>query len=68
MTHDKFWKRFSGPRLLNLIIAVSALCISYEGMSQGIMGAVTVAPHFGVSPSVFAYRRPFVDDFVRAHV
>jgi hypothetical protein len=39
MTHDKFWKRCSGPRLLNLIIAVSALCISYEGMSQGIMGA-----------------------------
>jgi hypothetical protein len=45
----KFWKRLTGRSLLNLIIAVSALCISYEGMSQGIMGAVTVAPAFGVS-------------------
>jgi hypothetical protein len=49
MTREKYWKKFSGPRLLNLIIAVSAVCISYEGMSQGIMGAVTVAPEFGVS-------------------
>ena len=45
----KFWQTLSGPSLLKLVITVSALCISYEGMSQGIMGAVTVAPEFGVS-------------------
>jgi hypothetical protein len=44
----KYWRRFSGQRLLNLIIAVSAIAISYEGMSQGIMGAVVVAPEFAV--------------------
>ncbi|KAH0434453.1 general substrate transporter, partial [Aureobasidium melanogenum] len=42
----KYWRRFSGRRLLNLIIAVSAIAISYEGMSQGVMGAVVVAPEF----------------------
>ncbi|KAK4687599.1 hypothetical protein P7C73_g2514, partial [Tremellales sp. Uapishka_1] len=47
MTHTKFWQRLDGQNLLRLIIAVSAICISYEGMSQGIMGAVTVAPEFG---------------------
>ncbi|KAK3703639.1 hypothetical protein LTR37_014335 [Vermiconidia calcicola] len=41
-----FWRRFTGPQLLKLIIAVSAFAISYEGMSQGVMGAVTVAPEF----------------------
>ena len=45
----KFWQTLSGPGMLKLVITVSALCISYEGMSQGIMGAVTVAPEFGVS-------------------
>lgn len=41
-----FWQRFSGDSLFKLIIAVSAFTISYEGMSQGIAGAVTVAPEF----------------------
>ena len=45
---DKFWHRYSGQALFRLIIAVSAFAISYEGMSQGIMGAVTVAPEFMV--------------------
>ena len=44
----KYWQRLSGPKLLKLIIAVSALAISYEGMSQGVMGAVNVAPEYGV--------------------
>jgi len=48
MGHQKFWQRLSGPNLFRLVVTVSALCISYEGMSQGIMGAVTVAPEFGV--------------------
>jgi hypothetical protein len=45
----RYWQTLSGAGLLRLVIIVSALCISYEGMSQGIMGAVTVAPEFGVS-------------------
>ena len=48
MPHRKFWQGLSGANLFRLVIAVSAVCISYEGMSQGIMGAVTVAPEFGV--------------------
>ncbi|KAK4243653.1 general substrate transporter [Corynascus novoguineensis] len=43
----KYWKSLPGPKLLKLIIAVSALAISYEGMSQGVMGAVNVAPEYG---------------------
>ena len=34
--------------LLKLITAVSATAIAYEGMSQGVMGAVNVAPEYGV--------------------
>lgn len=45
----KYWQNLPGPKLLKLIIAVSALAISYEGMSQGVMGAVNVAPEYGVS-------------------
>ncbi|KAG7293620.1 hypothetical protein NEMBOFW57_003674 [Staphylotrichum longicolle] len=45
--NQKYWKTLSGPKLLKLIIAVSALAISYEGMSQGVMGAVNVAPEYG---------------------
>ena len=41
----------SGDKLLKLIVAVSAMAIAYEGMSQGVMGAVNVAPEYGVSPS-----------------
>lgn len=44
----KYWRRLSGPKLLNLIIGVSATAIAYEGMSQGVMGAVNVAPEYGV--------------------
>ncbi len=47
-TREKYWRRLSGQKLLNLIIAVSAIAISYEGMSQGVMGAVNVAPEYGV--------------------
>jgi hypothetical protein len=36
-----------GNRLLNFITATSAVAISYEGISQGVMGAVTVAPEYG---------------------
>lgn len=49
MVGKKYWQRLSGANLFRLVVTVSALCISYEGMSQGIMGAVTVAPEFGVS-------------------
>lgn len=42
------WQRFTGKQLFRLIITVSAFAISYEGMSQGIIGAVTVAPEFAV--------------------
>jgi hypothetical protein len=48
MTQKGFWRTVSGPRLLKLITAVSAVAISYEGMSQGVMGAVNVAPEYGV--------------------
>lgn len=34
----RYYHRLSGRGLFRLIIVVSALCISYEGMSQGIMG------------------------------
>ena len=34
----RFYQHLSGRGLFRLIITVSALCISYEGMSQGIMG------------------------------
>lgn len=37
----------SGQQLLRLVTAASAAAISYEGISQGVMGAVTVAPEFG---------------------
>lgn len=47
--NQKYWKTLSGPKLLKLIIGVSALAIAYEGMSQGVMGAVNVAPEYGVS-------------------
>lgn len=43
---QQFWQRFSGDQLFKLVITVSAFAISYEGMSQGIAGAVTVAPEF----------------------
>ncbi|KAH6621593.1 general substrate transporter [Chaetomium sp. MPI-SDFR-AT-0129] len=45
--NQPYWKTLPGPRLLKLIIAVSALAIAYEGMSQGVMGAVNVAPEYG---------------------
>jgi hypothetical protein len=48
MMHRHFWKTVPGPRLLRLITVVSAVAISYEGMSQGVMGAVNVAPEYGV--------------------
>ena len=44
---QKYWKTLSGPKLLKLIIGVSAMAIAYEGMSQGVMGAVNVAPEYG---------------------
>ena len=37
----RYYERLSGKGLFRLIIAVSAVCISYEGMSQGIMGEPT---------------------------
>lgn len=48
-TQHKYWRRLPGPKLLKLIVAVSAMAIAYEGMSQGVMGAVNVAPEYGVS-------------------
>jgi hypothetical protein len=48
MMRKGFWKTVPGPRLLKLITAVSAVAISYEGMSQGVIGAVNVAPEYGV--------------------
>jgi type II secretory pathway component PulL len=45
----KYWRRLSGPKLLQLIIGVSAMAIAYEGMSQGVMGAVNVSPEYSVS-------------------
>lgn len=40
------WRRIPGPRLMNLITAVSACAIGYEGMSQGVIGSVNVTPEF----------------------
>uniref|UniRef100_A0A0D2YF81 Major facilitator superfamily (MFS) profile domain-containing protein n=1 Tax=Fusarium oxysporum (strain Fo5176) TaxID=660025 RepID=A0A0D2YF81_FUSOF len=37
----------SGQQLLRLVTTASAVAISYEGISQGVMGAVTVSPEFG---------------------
>ncbi|EWG45861.1 hypothetical protein FVEG_06509 [Fusarium verticillioides 7600] len=37
----------SGQQLLRLVTAASAVVISYEGINQGVMGAVTVSPEFG---------------------
>lgn len=48
MIKKGFWRTLPGSRLLKLITAVSAVAISYEGMSQGVMGAVNVAPEYGV--------------------
>ncbi|OIW27839.1 general substrate transporter [Coniochaeta ligniaria NRRL 30616] len=45
--NQKYWRSLPGPKLLKLIIAVSAMAIAYEGMSQGVMGAVNVAPEYG---------------------
>mgnify|MGYP001077754872 CR=1 FL=1 len=45
----------AGPSLLRLITATSAIAISYEGISQGVMGAVMVAPEFG-------HRMGYLDD------
>jgi hypothetical protein len=47
-TEQKNWKTGSGPKLLNLIVGVSAMAIAHEGMSQGVMGAVNVAPEYQV--------------------
>ena len=47
MFHRQYWKSMAGSSLLRLITATSAVAISYEGLSQGVMGAVTVAPEFG---------------------
>ncbi|KAL2005216.1 hypothetical protein VTN00DRAFT_2426 [Thermoascus crustaceus] len=47
MFHRGYWRTVPGPMLLRLITAVSAVAISYEGMSQGVMGAVNVAPEYG---------------------
>ncbi|KAG9253154.1 general substrate transporter [Emericellopsis atlantica] len=44
---EKYWRKLSGDKLLKLIVAVSAMAIAYEGMSQGVMGAVNVAPEYG---------------------
>ena len=43
-----YWRTVPGPKLYKLITAASAIAISYEGMSQGVMGAVNVAPEYGV--------------------
>lgn len=52
---EKYWRKMSGDKLLKLIVAVSAMAIAYEGMSQGVMGAVNVAPEYGVSLSPREY-------------
>lgn len=46
---QKYWHKLQGQGLLKLIVGVSAMAIAYEGMSQGVMGAVNVAPEYGVS-------------------
>lgn len=43
---NKIWHRIPGPRLMQLVTAVSACAIAYEGMSQGIIGAVNTSPEF----------------------
>jgi hypothetical protein len=58
MIQKGFWKTVPGPRLLRLITAVSAVAISYEGMSQGVMGAVNVAPEYGVCIAVLLNHYP----------
>lgn len=47
MWNRQSWESMSGQQLLNLATAASAVAISYEGISQGVMGAVTVSPEFG---------------------
>lgn len=47
MFHRNYWKFVRGDRLLKLITAAAAVAISFEGISQGIMGVVTVAPEYG---------------------
>jgi hypothetical protein len=47
MWNRESWKSMSGKQLLRLVTVTSAVAISYEGISQGVMGAVTVAPEFG---------------------
>lgn len=47
MLYRHYWKSLTGPQLARLVTAASAVAISYEGISQGIMGAVTVAPEYG---------------------
>lgn len=42
----KPWRRLSGARLMSFITAVSACAIAYEGMSQGVIGAVNATPEF----------------------
>ncbi|KAK4494847.1 hypothetical protein PRZ48_014203 [Zasmidium cellare] len=42
----KLWQRLSAPRLMTLVTAVSACAIAYEGMSQGVIGAVNSTPEF----------------------
>jgi hypothetical protein len=56
MIQKGLWKTISGPKLLRLITAVSAVAISYEGMSQGVMGAVNVAPEYGVWTAILLNR------------
>lgn len=47
MLLSDYWKSMEGRQLLRLVTAASAVAISYEGISQGVMGAVTVAPEYG---------------------
>lgn len=47
MLNRQSWKSMSGQQLSRLVITASAIAISYEGISQGVMGSVTVAPEFG---------------------
>ena len=57
---EKYWRRLSGPKLLKLVIAVSAMAIAYEGMSQGVMGAVDVAPEYTVRSPQPSYTTPML--------
>ncbi len=47
MLLSDYWTSMEGRQLLRLVTAASAVAISYEGISQGVMGAVTVAPEYG---------------------